>query len=242
MYCFLYRPSRATWLHRFARLRLHLGPRQGPDHLRWVQYLPSEVEGAIETLPGVAECAVIGVPHADFGQGVVAVVIQLGCRARQVQMPKRIYIADSLPHNAMGKVQEPTPGPAQGELCGRKLTAMSIVWRRPSARHFLWLQVQVRYCWPTRKSAAGPCAACARHTRIRGKSVTAAAARRWAAAAERPFAFAVLEMRLGDDSGPAMVEKLYRLNEATQVVVVTGFDSFAPVAGVLRARAVDYLP
>ena len=36
---------------------------------------PAEVEGAIEALPGVAECAVIGVPHADFGEGVVAVVI-----------------------------------------------------------------------------------------------------------------------------------------------------------------------
>src|SRR3954454_11785884 len=36
---------------------------------------PAEVEGAIEALPGVAECAVIGVPHPDFGEGVAAVVI-----------------------------------------------------------------------------------------------------------------------------------------------------------------------
>ena len=36
---------------------------------------PAEVEGAIEALPGVAECAVIGVPHPDFGEGVLAVAI-----------------------------------------------------------------------------------------------------------------------------------------------------------------------
>ena len=63
-----------------------------------------------------------------------------------------------------------------------------------------------------------------------------------AAAAERPFAFAVVEMRLGDGSGLALVEQLCRLNEATQVVVVTGFDSFASVVAALRAGAVDYLP
>ena len=36
---------------------------------------PKEVEGALDELPGVAECAVIGVPHPDFGEGVVAVVV-----------------------------------------------------------------------------------------------------------------------------------------------------------------------
>src|SRR6185437_11245237 len=35
---------------------------------------PAEVEAIIEAVPGVAECAVIGVPHADFGEAVVAVV------------------------------------------------------------------------------------------------------------------------------------------------------------------------
>ena len=81
---------------------------------------PAEVEGAIEALPGVAECAVIGVPHADFGEGVVAVVTAkpgaaldekqmiaaLGTELAKYKLPKRIYIADSLPHNAMGKVQK----------------------------------------------------------------------------------------------------------------------------------------
>jgi malonyl-CoA/methylmalonyl-CoA synthetase len=81
---------------------------------------PAEVEGAIEALPGVAECAVIGVPHADFGEGVVAVVtakpgaaldekqmiMALGNELAKYKLPKRIYIADSLPRNAMGKVQK----------------------------------------------------------------------------------------------------------------------------------------
>jgi malonyl-CoA/methylmalonyl-CoA synthetase len=81
---------------------------------------PAEVEGAVEALPGVAECAVIGVPHPDFGEGVVAVVIpkpgaQLDEREMQkalagelakYKLPKRIYVADGLPRNAMGKVQK----------------------------------------------------------------------------------------------------------------------------------------
>ena len=81
---------------------------------------PAEVEAAIEALPGVAECAVIGVPHADFGEGVVAVVTTklgatldekqmlqaLGSELAKYKLPKRILLADSLPRNAMGKVQK----------------------------------------------------------------------------------------------------------------------------------------
>jgi malonyl-CoA/methylmalonyl-CoA synthetase len=81
---------------------------------------PAEVEAAIEALPGVAECAVIGVPHADFGEGVVAVVTPkpgtkldekemlrgLGNELAKYKLPKRIILADSLPRNAMGKVQK----------------------------------------------------------------------------------------------------------------------------------------
>ena len=78
------------------------------------------MEGAIEALPGVAECAVIGVPHPDFGEGVVAVVIPrpgatldergmqeaLAGELARYKLPKRVFVADGLPRNAMGKVQK----------------------------------------------------------------------------------------------------------------------------------------
>ena len=81
---------------------------------------PAEVEGAVEALPGVAECAVIGVPHADFGEGVVAVVTPrpgavldeqemlraLGTELAKYKLPKRILFAEALPRNTMGKVQK----------------------------------------------------------------------------------------------------------------------------------------
>jgi malonyl-CoA/methylmalonyl-CoA synthetase len=81
---------------------------------------PAEVEAAIEALPGIAECAVIGVPHADFGEAVVAVVtakantaldeksIQaaLGSELAKFKQPKKVFIAAELPRNAMGKVQK----------------------------------------------------------------------------------------------------------------------------------------
>lgn len=81
---------------------------------------PAEVEAAIQALPGVAECAVIGVPHPDFGEAVVAVVVGrpgsrldegavLGALAESLasyKRPKRIFVVVDLPRNAMGKVQK----------------------------------------------------------------------------------------------------------------------------------------
>ncbi|MEA3002840.1 MAG: malonyl-CoA/methylmalonyl-CoA synthetase [Sphingomonadales bacterium] len=82
---------------------------------------PAEVEAAIEALPGIAECAVIGVPHPDFGEGVVAVVSarpgepppdEVGIRAAlretlaAFKQPKRVFVVIALPRNAMGKVQK----------------------------------------------------------------------------------------------------------------------------------------
>jgi malonyl-CoA/methylmalonyl-CoA synthetase len=81
---------------------------------------PAEVEAAIEALPGVAECAVIGVPHGDFGEGVVAVVTgragatleegpilsALAERLASFKRPKRIFFVGEMPRNAMGKVQK----------------------------------------------------------------------------------------------------------------------------------------
>ncbi|HEY8004899.1 MAG TPA: AMP-binding protein, partial [Phenylobacterium sp.] len=77
---------------------------------------PKEIELVLDELPGVAESAVVGVPHPDFGEGVVAVVIGKGdeaamiaaCRAQLApyKSPKRIVFVDALPRNAMGKVQK----------------------------------------------------------------------------------------------------------------------------------------
>jgi len=81
---------------------------------------PAEVEAAMDALPGVAECAVVGVPHADFGEGVVAVVaprsgaildevrIRESLRAELAayKLPKRVFFVDELPRNAMGKIQK----------------------------------------------------------------------------------------------------------------------------------------
>jgi malonyl-CoA/methylmalonyl-CoA synthetase len=79
---------------------------------------PKEIELAIDELPGVAESAVIGVPHPDFGEAVVAVVVTdgetteagimaaLGERLARFKQPKRIVFVDDLPRNTMGKVQK----------------------------------------------------------------------------------------------------------------------------------------
>lgn len=77
---------------------------------------PKEIELVLDELPGVTESAVIGLPHADFGEAVCAVVIGAGdeaamiaaCRAKLAafKTPKRILFVDDLPRNAMGKVQK----------------------------------------------------------------------------------------------------------------------------------------
>ena len=81
---------------------------------------PKEIELVLDELGGVAESAVVGVPHPDFGEGVVAVVIGApGAEADEAALiaecrrqlapykaPKRIVFVDELPRNAMGKVQK----------------------------------------------------------------------------------------------------------------------------------------
>ncbi|MBP0614995.1 malonate--CoA ligase [Jiella mangrovi] len=79
---------------------------------------PKEVELVIDELPGVVESAVIGVPHKDFGEGVVgcvvakepleeeAVIAALKDKLARFKQPKRIVFVDELPRNTMGKVQK----------------------------------------------------------------------------------------------------------------------------------------
>ncbi|RTL54052.1 MAG: malonyl-CoA synthase [Bradyrhizobiaceae bacterium] len=81
---------------------------------------PKEVESEIDAIPGVVESAVIGVPHADFGEGVTAVVVSdknakldeavvlhaLDGKLAKFKLPKRVLFVDELPRNTMGKVQK----------------------------------------------------------------------------------------------------------------------------------------
>ena len=80
---------------------------------------PREVETAIEAIPGVAECAVIGLAHPDFGEGVTALVVAAGAdldertvieglkdRLAKFKLPKRVLMVPSLPRNAMGKIEK----------------------------------------------------------------------------------------------------------------------------------------
>ncbi|WP_066704567.1 malonate--CoA ligase [Curvibacter delicatus] len=81
---------------------------------------PAEIEGYINELPGVAESAVVGVPHPDFGEVGVAVVVRqsgmaldpdhiiakLKSQLANFKIPKRCFVVDELPRNTMGKVQK----------------------------------------------------------------------------------------------------------------------------------------
>jgi fatty-acyl-CoA synthase len=82
---------------------------------------PAEVEQALYTHPAVAECAVIGVPDARWGEVGRAVVIlhdahrvteaelitHLDGRLARYKIPKSVVFADELPHNASGKLVKP---------------------------------------------------------------------------------------------------------------------------------------
>ena len=81
---------------------------------------PKEIELLLDDVDGVQESAVIGVPHPDFGEAVVAVIVPTGgsepdeqfvidfCKREMAnfKVPKRVYFLDELPRNAMGKVQK----------------------------------------------------------------------------------------------------------------------------------------
>lgn len=81
---------------------------------------PAEIEGYINEMPGVAESALVGVPHPDFGEAGVAVVIpkpgitldadrivaELKSKLANFKIPKQCFLVSELPRNTMGKVQK----------------------------------------------------------------------------------------------------------------------------------------
>ena len=81
---------------------------------------PKEVELCLDDIAGIRESAVIGVPHADFGEAVVAVCVPsadnlpghdeieaaLSYRLARFKQPKQYIRIDDLPRNSMGKVQK----------------------------------------------------------------------------------------------------------------------------------------
>lgn len=81
---------------------------------------PKEIELFLDTLPGVRESAVIGAPHPDFGESVVAVLVREGAVSLDLdainkavrenlagfKRPRVIDVIDALPRNTMGKVQK----------------------------------------------------------------------------------------------------------------------------------------
>ena len=82
---------------------------------------PKEIEAELDRLPGVAESAVFGVPHPDFGEGVTAAVVlatgapaapeaellqALRLRLAAYKLPKRLIFMADLPRNSMGKVEK----------------------------------------------------------------------------------------------------------------------------------------
>ncbi|MBU2055566.1 MAG: AMP-binding protein, partial [Proteobacteria bacterium] len=84
---------------------------------------PKEIEEMIDAMPGVFESAVVGVPHPDFGEAVIAAVVRQDSEAgaalteagiigalkgalANFKAPKRVHFIDELPRNSMGKVQK----------------------------------------------------------------------------------------------------------------------------------------
>ncbi|WP_418594560.1 malonate--CoA ligase [Ponticoccus sp. (in: a-proteobacteria)] len=81
---------------------------------------PKEIELVLDEQPGVLESAVIGVPHPDFGETVVAVIVPARGQApdeaalaeackeslARFKHPRAFVMAEALPRNTMGKVQK----------------------------------------------------------------------------------------------------------------------------------------
>ena len=94
---------------------------------------PKEIESLIDAIAGVAESAVVGLPHADFGEGVTAVCVceagaalteeavlaALKDKLAKFKQPKRVLFVDDLPRNTMGKVQKNVLRDSYRDLYGK---------------------------------------------------------------------------------------------------------------------------
>ena len=81
---------------------------------------PKEIELTLDEQDGVKESAVIGIPHADFGESVIGVITletghqvdleamleKVGASLARFKHPRRLVVVDELPRNSMGKVQK----------------------------------------------------------------------------------------------------------------------------------------
>jgi malonyl-CoA/methylmalonyl-CoA synthetase len=90
---------------------------------------PVEVEDVLKRMSGIGDAAVIGVPHPEYGEGVMAVVCAVGISEQSVieharrdlvgyKVPKRVFFVEDLPKNAIGKV-------LKQELKGRYATVFA---------------------------------------------------------------------------------------------------------------------
>jgi malonyl-CoA/methylmalonyl-CoA synthetase len=98
---------------------------------------PKEIELLLDTFEGVAESAVIGLPHPDFGEAVAAVVVKkpdaaleenavistLKKQLANFKVPKRVFVVSELPRNTMGKVQKNVLRQQYGDTFAPKATA-----------------------------------------------------------------------------------------------------------------------
>jgi len=81
---------------------------------------PKEIELLLDDQPGVLESAVIGVPHPDFGESVIGVLVaqsdqaldldqimaNIGTSLARFKQPQKLIVLPELPRNTMGKVQK----------------------------------------------------------------------------------------------------------------------------------------
>ena len=81
---------------------------------------PKEVEDVLNSIAGVSESAVFGVPHADFGEQVIAAIVpetgatldestlteEVEIRLARFKHPRKYLLTEELPRNAMGKVEK----------------------------------------------------------------------------------------------------------------------------------------